>query len=187
MWMYNLLMKCNNFSSIEFLRNKYTADMHPSHLHYLENIDDKQQYPAARCAMSDDIIMYGISASSGVEAMNQANDCVRQRTATDALNAALCWLRKETECYKRSKLDAWKKDRFRIEKPLSPRGMSVMKDVFEHCDTAFYWINNVTKTDAHHIAKIHKHSTPHREYVVTIPKEGQIHGSRFGTCTCGFP
>jgi hypothetical protein len=23
--------------------------------------------------------------------------------------------------------------------------------------------------------------------VVTIPKVGQVHGSRFGTCTCGFP
>jgi hypothetical protein len=187
MWMYNILMKCNNVSSIEYLRNKYTADMHPSHLHYLQSIDDKQQYPAARCAMSDDVIMYGISASSGVESMNHANDSVRRRTATDALNAALCWLRKESERYERSKADAWKKDRFRAEKPLSPRGMSLMTDIFEHCDTAIYRINNVTETDTHHIAKIHKHSTPHREYVVNIPKEGQIHGSRFGTCTCGFP
>jgi hypothetical protein len=78
-------------------------------------------------------------------------------------------------------------DRFRTEKPLSPRGMSVMKDVFEHCDTAIYRINNVIETDTHHIVKIHKHSTPHREYVVTNLKEGQIHRSWFDTCTCGFP
>ena len=70
---------------------------------------------------------------------------------------------------------------------LSPRGMSLMKDIFEKCDTLLYQINNVTKTDTHHVAKIHKHFTPHREYVVTIPKVGQDHGSWFGTCTCGFP
>ena len=187
MWMYNRLMQCNNVSSIQYLRSKYSEKIHPSHLHYLGGIDDEQQYPAARCAMSDDIIMYGLSASSGAESMNRANDSVRRRTATDALNAALLWVQKESDRYERSKADAWKKDRFRSEKPLTPRGMSLMKDIFENCDTALYRITNVTETDTHHFAKIHKYSTPHREYEVKIPIEGQTHGSRFGTCTCGFP
>jgi hypothetical protein len=32
LWMYNLLMKCNNKSSIQYLRDKYDEQMHPSHL-----------------------------------------------------------------------------------------------------------------------------------------------------------
>ncbi len=28
---------------------------------------------------------------------------------------------------------------------------------------------------------------PQREYSVVIPKGGQIHGSQFGTCSCGYP
>ena len=61
--------------------------------------------------------------------MNRANDSVRRRTATDALNAALLWVQKESDRYEWSKADAWKKDRLRSEKPLTPRGMSLTDDV----------------------------------------------------------
>ncbi len=99
MWMYNILMKFNNVSLMQFLRNKYERDMHPFHLNYLQGIEDEQQFPAARCAMSDDIIMYGILASSGVESMNRANDSIRQRTAVDILNACIVLVREESERY----------------------------------------------------------------------------------------
>ena len=64
--------------------------------------------------------------------------------------------------------------------------MTILKDIFETCDPALYRIS-ITETNTHHVAKVAKHSSPHREYSVAIPKEGQVHGSRFGTCTCGYP
>jgi hypothetical protein len=72
------------------------------------------------------------------------------------------------------------------EKPLTPRGMTVLKDIFEKCDTLLFRIH-VSKNTTDHTATICKKSLPQREYLVFIPKEGQIHGSQFGTCSCGCP
>ncbi len=72
------------------------------------------------------------------------------------------------------------------EKPLTPWGMTVMKDIFEKCNTSLFHIH-ISKNTTDHTATICKKSSPQREYSVVIPKEGQIHGSRFGTCTCGYP
>ena len=97
LWMYNLLMKCNTTSSINYLRDKYDEQMHPSHLNYLRSIDDEQQFPAARCEMSADIVMYGRTASSGIESMNRANKNVRGRMAVDVVNAIILLLKRESE------------------------------------------------------------------------------------------
>jgi hypothetical protein len=64
--------------------------------------------------------------------------------------------------------------------------MTVMKDIFEKCDTSLFCIH-VSENTTDHTTTICKKSLPQREYSVVIPKEGQIHGSRFGTCTCGYP
>jgi len=39
--------------------------------------------------------MYGLTASSGVESMNRANDDARGKNAVDPLNAALIIIKKE--------------------------------------------------------------------------------------------
>ncbi len=75
---------------------------------------------------------------------------------------------------------------YREEKPLSPRGMTLLSEIFDKCDTALFRIS-FSESTSHHTIKICKHSSPNREYMVTIPKDGGTHGSRFGTCTCGFP
>jgi hypothetical protein len=72
------------------------------------------------------------------------------------------------------------------EKPLTLRGMTVMKDIFEKCDTSLFQIH-MSKNTTDHTAMICKKSSPQREYSVVIPKGGLIHGSRFGTCSCGYP
>ena len=160
--------------------------MTQAHVKYLNSITDKQQFPAARCAMVEMVCMYGKTASSGVKAMNHANDSIQRWTAVDILNAALLLIKKESERFERSKSDAWKKEVWSKEKPLTPRGMAVMKDIFEKCDTSLFCIH-VSKNTIDHTATICKKSSPQREYSVVLPKEGQIHGSRFGTCTCGYP
>ena len=52
------------------------------HLAYLNALNDEEQFPAAQCHMAHDslpdICMYGKTASSGVESMNQANNDVRR-------------------------------------------------------------------------------------------------------------
>jgi hypothetical protein len=58
---------------IELQRNKHLAKIATKTLWYINNVPDPAQYPAARCAVSLNIYMYGTSASSGNEPMNQAN------------------------------------------------------------------------------------------------------------------
>ena len=89
LWMYNLLCGSNSLSQLNSTQNKYYPQMHPTDRHYLTKIDDRMQYPAARCSMGPNICMYGHSASSGVESMNNANHLARQKAAVDILNAAI--------------------------------------------------------------------------------------------------
>jgi len=69
--------------------------MHPSAINNIKKLNDEQQYPAAQCAMGDDICMYNKSASLGVESMNQANSVARERTAVDVLNAMILLIKLE--------------------------------------------------------------------------------------------
>jgi hypothetical protein len=68
--------------------------MSPAHVNYLNSISDKQQFPAVRCAMAETVCMYGKTASSGVKAMNRANDSIQRQTAVSILNAALVLIKK---------------------------------------------------------------------------------------------
>jgi hypothetical protein len=108
--------------------------------------------------------------------LNRANDSIQRQTAIDILDAALLLIKKESEQFEGSKSDAWKKEVWSKEKPLTPRGMAVMKDIFEKCDTSLFRIH-VSKNTTDHTATICKKSSPQREYSVVLPKEGQIHGS----------
>ncbi len=176
LWMYNILLKCNSPGSIQFPRLKYEHQMTQAHVKYLNSITDKQQFPAARCAMAEMVCIHGKTASSGVKAMNRANDSIQRRTAIDILNAALLLIKKESEQFEWSTSDAWKKEVWSKEKPLTPWGKAVVKDIFEKCDTSLFRIH-VSKNTTDHTATICKKSSSQREYSVVLPKEGQIHGS----------
>ncbi len=58
---------------LENNKTKYYNKMYPTDLHYLAKVPDRSQYPAARCAMGDNIFMFSKLALSGVESMNKAN------------------------------------------------------------------------------------------------------------------
>jgi hypothetical protein len=138
LWMYQLLVKCNLPGLIQFLGLKYEHQTSPAHVNYLNLIFDKQQFPAVRCAMAEMVCMYGKTTSSGVEAINHANDSIQRQTAINILNAALVLIKKESEQFEWSKSNAWKKEVWSKEKPLTPRGMTVIKDIFEKCDTLLF-------------------------------------------------
>ncbi len=99
MWMYNLLVGCKSVTSLSATRKQFEEKMHPTDSHYLFRISEEMRFPAARCAQGDSVCMYGKSASSSVEAMNRANEDIRQKTAVDILKATLILLKKESTRY----------------------------------------------------------------------------------------
>ena len=74
MWLYNLLLNAKTPAAIDKHRFDHGREMQDNALRFLGSISDSQQFPAARCAMGDDICMYQRTASSAVESMNRANE-----------------------------------------------------------------------------------------------------------------
>ena len=64
-------------------------------LKYLNAPTDESQYPAARCAMGDNIFLNDHEASSGVESMNKANKPARDIAAVNVVNAIMLLLQME--------------------------------------------------------------------------------------------
>jgi hypothetical protein len=124
--------------------------------------------------------MYGKTASSGVEAMNRANEDICQRTAVDILNAALILLKNESTRYDKVRNLAWND-----AQSLIPKGMELMEEAFKNVNVQDFKIN-LAENDNHHTAIVSKKSASEREYTMIIPKTDTM-GSRFGKCTCGFP
>ncbi len=100
--------------------------------------------------------------------MNHAKDSIWRQAAIDILNAALVLIKKESERFEWSRSNTWKKEVWSKEKPLTPRGMTVMKDIFDKCGTLLFWIH-MSKNTTDYIATICKKSLPQREYSVVIP------------------
>jgi len=187
--MVNILVKCNSIGSIRFLKNKYLGLMKPAHAAYLESLQDNQQFPGAHCNKSHDnmptVYMYGLTSSSGVESMNRANDQARGKNAVDPLNAALVILKKEGHRFLRGQSDAHKVSRF-SNCLLTPKGIAITEEIFAKCDPSIYRMQMTDLLDSHKFV-ISKKSTATREYIVVLQKMPLDHGSKFGSCTCGFP
>ncbi len=184
-------MNCNSMGSIQYLKNKYLELMKPAHVAYLQSLQDDQQFPAARCNVSPshenmpDVYMYGLTSSSGVESMNRANDDARGKNAVDPLNAALIIIKKEGHRFLRGQKDAHKVSRF-SNSLLTKKGMAIMELIFAKCDPTIYRMQMTVLLDCHKFV-ISKKSAATREYIVILPKMPLNHGSKFGSCTCGFP
>ncbi len=129
--------------------------------------------------------MFGKTASSGVESMNRANGDVQKWTDVDLLNTTIIMMKKEGLRFVRGQTSAHKANQF-SGSALTPQGMSVMEDIFARCDPSIYSIQ-VTDHPDQLMFVVSKIAATTREYVVKIPRKAQEHGSRFGSCTCGFP
>ncbi len=101
--------------------------MHPTDSHYLFRIPEEMQFPAVRCAQGNSVCMYGKSASLEVEAMNRANEDIRQKTAVDILNATMISLKKESTRYDKQLSLAWNHAHV-----LTPKGMELMDEAFNN-------------------------------------------------------
>jgi hypothetical protein len=68
-WFYNLLLKCKLPTSLTSLRFEHSGEIQDNALHFINSIDDHQQFPAARCALHPDACMFQRTSSSSVESM----------------------------------------------------------------------------------------------------------------------
>ena len=170
LWVYNMLSSCHNLERLERLKEKYYPHMHPTDAYYLQKLPDNVQYPAARCAMDDDICMYGKSASSGVELMNNANQVARQKTTVDVLNAVILLLKLEAERFGFYQCQAWER-----EEILTDKGMRLMEECFDGVKAAEYQMNMVAFEGGHR-ATVNKASVNAKRFTVVIPLHGR-HGS----------
>ena len=70
----------------------------------------------------------------------QSEQDICQWKAVDNLNVALVLINKESAHFERSMVDAWKREVYSEEKPLTPQGMNTMEALFDKCDTSLYHI-----------------------------------------------
>jgi hypothetical protein len=151
--------------------------MHPTDNHYLFRIPEQMLFPAARCAQGDSVCMYGKSASLDVvEAMNMANEDIRQKTAVDILNDTMILLKKESNQYNKQLSLAWNHAHV-----LTLKGMELMDEAFNNVKVHEFKVH-LTEHKKEHTAIVSKNSTIHRENSVNIPNSDTFE-SRFGKCT----
>ena len=94
-WLFRTLVNCGSMESLNYIRDKYAVNLTANQFKYLNSPTDESQYPAARCAMGENIYLYDHEASSGVESMNKANKPARDRAAVDVVNAIMLLLNME--------------------------------------------------------------------------------------------
>jgi hypothetical protein len=127
LWMYNKLIKCRNVHQLQYNKEKHFVNMTNMDINYLNGLDDHAQYPAARCAMRNDVYMYNRSASGVVESMNGTNKDMRARTAVDLLNATILLTKLEVNRYYKMKKEVWGGSSI-----LTPRGIEEYDATFTH-------------------------------------------------------
>ena len=179
LWMYNKLIRCRSVALIEHYKREHFKSMKNKDIEYLNNLTNESQYPAARCAMGENIYMYHRSSSGAVESMNRANSEMRARTAVDLPNATILLLKLECARFNRMKQEAWGGNSI-----LTPRGKEEYDATFTNLNPS-HFIFHLRDEDDHWQLRVFRQNVPGRnEQVVTLPKN-LVNGSYFGRCTCG--
>ena len=116
-------------------------------LGYVSQVNDHQQFPAARVAhgarvKGETIYMYQHSSSSTVESMNAANKLVRDRTTVDPINAMILLLKLEAKRYADNKEKAWQ-----WTEVLTFHGQKLCNNVFKSINPQDYTISIESKVD----------------------------------------
>jgi hypothetical protein len=138
-WYYELLLGQSSMGAIELKKAQCESNMQANALKYLANVNEYQQYPAARVeygrTQGVDVYMYTRSSSSTAEAMNAANFAARARTAVDPVNAVMLLLKLEVERYNKQLQKAW-----RHTKILTPHGHDLSLKIFAKVNQQDYLI-----------------------------------------------
>ena len=179
MWLYNLLLNAKTPAAIDKHRFDHGREMQDNALRFLGSISDYQQFPAAQCAMGDDICMYQRTASSAVESMNRANERVRDRTAIDPINSLILLIKLEAMRFEKHRDKAWS-----CADDLTPHGQKLARDAFQKVNVRDYQIKISQEIDRY--CCVVNRLTSSNKYTTHIPVF-DTNGSFFGTCTCGVP
>jgi len=179
LWFYNLLMRCSSHTVLEGLKVEHAMNMDDKALRYLNKVNDHEQYPASRCAMGDEIYMYGRSSSSSAEAMNKANSMVRERHAVDCVNAVLLWLKLEKTRYEEHRTTAWE-----WNEVLTPYAKKKCEESFRNVNHCLYNISILQHAERF-VFNVKRHDSPTMRTCYFMKEE--VKGSVFGGCSCSFP
>ena len=179
MWFYNMLISCKLPQTIDRHKFDHSNDMQVQALRFLNAVNDYQQYPAARCDLHPHACMHQRTASSSVEAMNHANESVRDRSAVDPINSLILLLHLEDKRYKGHVEAAWGRHH-----ELTPHGSNLIGKAFKKVVLRDYHIN-VHQQGVEHICMVNRVVSAN-QYTCVIPMVDN-EDSYFGTCTCGVP
>ena len=178
-WLYDKLLGAKTTKDIEKIKLEAAPNVTDRVNKYInESINDHEQFPGARCHQYNDrhIYMYGRTASSSVEAMNQANKPARMRTAVDLMQSMKLIVDLECRRYNEHKEEAHSCDAF-----LTPYGNKLKDDIFAGVNYLDYHIV-IGEYDDEWICKVRYQRKPQRRtHFVRNP----IMGSYFGKCSCG--
>jgi hypothetical protein len=179
MWFYNLLINAKLPQTIDRHKFDHSNDMQVQALRFLNSVNDYQQYPAARCDLHENACMHKRTASSSVEAMNHANESVRDRSAVDPINSLILLLHLEDKRYKGHVETAWGRD-----DELTSYGSNLIGEAFKKVNLRDYSIT-VHLSEGDHICRVQRLVSTN-QYTCAIPMF-EHEDSYFGTCTCGVP
>ncbi len=178
-WLYNKCLQATNVAQLEHMKFTNAPNVDDKGLKYLGTLPDNAQYPAARCAMGEDIYMYQRNASSSAESMNQANKPVREKSAVDVVNAVMLFMKLEHKRHEERKEMAWK-----WNEVLTPYGKNLRDTNFALVKNQRLYDITVTESDdCWNCRVVRTHTNERRCWFF----KDEVMGSVFGGCTCGGP
>ncbi len=156
--------------------------MHVKDAQYLNNLEDAEQYPVARCAQGPGIYMYHRSTSAAVESMNAANCEMRAKTAVDPLNACIILMKLECKWFNKqqAKAKAQSSDSF-----LTPLGTVEYEEVFKDIKALDFAITIVILDESYECTVRQKMTSSKYLIGKVVILKQPLNGLFFGTCTCG--
>ena len=107
LWMYNNLMRCRSVALIEHNKSEHFKNMKNKDIQYPNSLHDDSQFPAARCAMGENVYMYHCPSPGTVEPMNRFNKEMRVQMTIDLLNVIMLLLKLECVRFNKMKQEAW--------------------------------------------------------------------------------
>ena len=181
LWMFNQLVAAPNMAVLNSKRTRGYAHMAAKDKQYLDSVLDSEQYPAARCAMGPDVLMYGRSASSGVEAMNAVNMGIRERCSVCLVNATILLLKMEADRFGRMRDSAWA-----CHNLLTPRGRELADEIYKEVPNHRDYNIQQAEFELYDEFKVKGNHTGSQNQTVKVMKEVYM-DHRATSCTCGVP
>ena len=176
-WLYDKLLNARTKEEVERIKMTCATSMSDKTLKYVNSLQDEEQFPGARCSQDpENVFMYGRTASSSVESMNQANKPARDRTAVDVMQSMKLILDLESR-----RFDQKKKMAHEWTDVLTPYGNKLRDEIFAAVDFHNYHIAVGEYDDRWTCRVSYSNRTERRAWFVKEP----VMGSHFGGCTCG--